>query len=147
MRKTQIFKDMHLSTDGMKQLDAHLAGPGGIFEEPHYKEMMLVSADDAKWDFEESEDFLAEYRPGLFATYSRSRPHAGVEVRIVNYTDGKDLYSKFVVQAPDKAAIQAIFDIIENCRAQHGMYLVRPRAKKSACRTHNHKGHKGTQRK
>jgi len=115
----------------MKNLDARLTCPGGIFAAPHCKAFSLVLDDGTNWDFDVAEEFLAEYRPGLYATYTRTCDQTGVELRLINYTDNSHLYTRLILQAPDKATAQAISNIIDQ---QPCLYFPPPRTKRRACR-------------
>src|ERR1700746_166598 len=113
MKKLQIYEDMHLCIDGMRRLDAYLTGPGGFFAAPHEKWFSLVSPDGASWEVDSFEEFLAEYRPGLAAIYTRTSSDGRLELEIMNCCDPKRVYTRVIVRGPDKVTVEAISEMFE----------------------------------
>jgi len=111
MKKTHTFKYMHLTPEGLEDLDDYLTRPGGIFDAPHLSKFHLVYPDHSHCEFERFEDFLTEYQPLFYARYERRRP--GFEMTIVNFADFHHLYSTFTVAAQDQSTIDDIFYIID----------------------------------
>ena len=131
MKKTQIANDLHLSVEGMKNLDARLTCPGGIFAGTHCQSFSLVLEDDTKWEFDKAEDFLKEYRPGLYTTYTRTCHQTGVELRLISYTDSSRFYTRAIFEARERATIDAISKILD---PQLCIDFSTPQTKKRACR-------------
>lgn len=111
MIKTQLFKHMHLTPEGLKELNEYLTRPGGIFDAPHLSRFDLVYPDNSHCEFDRFEDFLAEYQPLYFARYERRRPD--FETTIVNFADSRDIHSSFTVIAQERGTLHDIFNIIE----------------------------------
>ena len=112
MKKIQTFRDVHLSTQGIQELDAWLTAPRGILDTFHVPKFFLRDADAAEWELETFEEFMADYHASLGAYYERSRREFGVIV--LNAIDDDGPYLKITVQAPHKSTILAVSSIIEN---------------------------------
>lgn len=109
MKKKQIFGNMRLSREGIRELDQYLIGSGGIFAQPHSSVFALIEPNGAEWTFDDSEAFLADYHPLLGSCYERSRDN--IQVTVIHYMNEPDL--KVEVTGPDKKTIQNVFAIVE----------------------------------
>ena len=124
IRKTQIFKHMHLVRPALKELDQYLTCQGGISGDPHSSLFEIVYPDGTRREFDKSPAFLAEYFPTFFTRYQRSRP--GFEISIVNTANFRDLFSTVTVLAQDRQTIHEIFDIIERYHTQSVFFPANP---------------------
>ena len=76
------------------------------------------------------EEFLAEYRPGLSATYTRTCK-TGIELWITNRADYGRFHTRIVLMAPEKATIEAISQILDQ---QLCVDFSTPPGKRRTCR-------------
>lgn len=115
MERTQIFKNMHLSAEKMKEFDEYLTHSGGIFHEFHESHFRLVFPDNAIWDLDFPLHFLGHYQPSLRVCYERRLND--IAVIVVNF-QGASPASKLMVVAPEQKIIDSIFGVMERCLAE-----------------------------
>lgn len=137
MQKTQVVNNVHLSVEGMRNLDARLTCPSGVFASAGGRAFSLIKEDGTNWEFYEVEEFLAEYRPGLSATYARSCK-TGIELRLINHADYGRFHTRVIVKAPEKAPIEAISKILDQ---QLCVDFSTPGTERNGCRAANHSQH------
>ena len=140
MKKTQRFKNQHLSIDSMRKLDTYLTRHGGVLHRPDYSRLRLVYPDNACWDLDSSAHFLDRYDPSLRTCYEQAR--GDFNVIVVNY-QGNAPETKLIVVAPDQKTIDSIFDAMERYLAESVSLRGTQPGGKRFCRTGNRRGRKG----
>lgn len=131
MERTQIFLDMQLVPEGLKELDVCLTGPDGFFHSLHSKNFAIMQADNVSWSFVTFDEFISEYPQMVQARYQRE--YKGYAVSIFCQTDGPRVQTTVSVYAPSKILIHEVFGIIEKYRAQ-SMVLREPLGAARMCR-------------
>ena len=124
MKKTQFFPNMHLPPRGMRELDEYLTKTSGMFSGPHATSFETTRR-GLLWRFDTFNQFITEYPQSFEAIYSRSG--GAYEVEIVNLIDPPEVGSVITVRAPQREAIEKIFQMIEKHREGSFVRLVPPR--------------------
>ncbi|MFO1243003.1 MAG: nucleotide-binding protein [Rickettsiales bacterium] len=112
MEKTKLYNRSKFSVETIKQalsLFYELVAEAKI--EKEYIPSLTVNLGEERWDYDDENEFFADYRKNCkFASYSLYGSDLGLRI------DLSPFESRISVNAPNRAAIEKVFDIFETNR-------------------------------